>query len=221
MNVDYLRTALEADVYTRESRITSLVTLTSRYDLRKEDEALLVCSTFPLIYAEWEAFYVSSIKSFFEEIDKQEYNLEELHPNYYVHNTELTFKQFLEYPGKEKIKQKYAFLTSLKPYFNSDPIILDKEVNTESNLGFQVMNGLFKLYNMDIIPDKPFGKGSIKSELNSFLLHKRNAVAHGDNSISISKEDLNRAKMLVFNLMEMTKEIIISGAENDCYLKSN
>lgn len=222
MNIDILEQLLEENKIERETKITSLVTLTTRYILRSDDESLLITSSFPLIYAEWEAFFVFAIRTYFNEIDRLAINPELMHPLYYVHNTELEFKQFMDYPSKDKLKQKYRFITNLKPYLNSNPIILNKEVNTESNLGFQTLNSLLKLYNMEPLPDMPCSYDAekfYKSELNKFLLHKRNAVAHGDSVIVINKDDLTRAKNLIFDLMDITKNRVLDAALNDKYLK--
>ncbi|MEY4768891.1 MAG: hypothetical protein RL637_1530, partial [Pseudomonadota bacterium] len=73
-------------------------------------------------------------------------------------------------------------------------------------------------FNLEKISEYPEPRYSLKQELDMFLLKARNSIAHGQNSIIIQREDLNRAIKLVETLMDLVFEKIMDGFNNRTYL---
>ena len=57
----------------------------------------------------------------------------------------------------------------------------------------------------------------MSDELDKFLLHNRNGIAHGNPSGTITMDEITKAIRLVEKLMDLTKESIVNGYKNDCF----
>lgn len=215
MDDSFLRSEIEADMEVRMRSLTLIKTMSSRYGFRRADKDEWLRCSFPVIYAEWEGFFCSSIALYFRQINRLNLKFHDIHPNYFVRNAEKTFRQFKEYPSG--MKQKHTFLSKLYTYFHND-LILRTDVNTEDNLGFNVMNNIFDTLNMGQIDDHiNHDDYSLKDDLNKFLLDTRNGIAHGNPSKTLDVSDITRAIALVKNLMQLSMEKILSGYRNEVF----
>lgn len=219
MDSTFLRSEIEGDISRREAYMTRVKTLSSRYSfLEKDVETWLRCS-FPIIYAEWEGFFVNAMTLFIREINLLGLSHDNLAEKYYVNNIEKRYKQLKQYPQDDKFNQKKRFLYGLKDYLRqTTAVTLSSEINTESNLGFNVLNAILDLYCINKIEDHlDHNETSYKSELDSFLLDKRNGIAHGDPSVTISVGDITKAINLVTRMMYEVKENICDAFEREVY----
>ena len=79
MKSDFLRSEIESDITTRERNLTLIKTLPSRYPgFREEDKKCWERCSFPIIYAEWEGFFVSAFRLYLREISKENLMVHEL-----------------------------------------------------------------------------------------------------------------------------------------------
>jgi hypothetical protein len=220
MNATILKNDLESDISNRMENLTTIRTMSSRYSFSDNDIAAWTRCAFPIIYAEWEGFFVHAIEIYIGKINEIGLVLDDLHPNYLVRNTEKKFKQLKDYPDLPN--KKYTFLNNLMTYFrNTNPISLETDVNTESNLGFKVLNNILKLLNLEEIKDHINDDDySLQNETDRFLLNKRNGIAHGDPSSTITTDDITKAIKLVETLMNLTKDSIVKGYEIECFKNS-
>ncbi|MBO7461726.1 MAG: hypothetical protein J6T96_03910 [Bacteroidales bacterium] len=219
MDETTLKNDLESDIDHRLDNLTTIRTMPSRYSFSDNDKEVWIRCSFPIIYAEWEGFFVNAISSYFRKINEIGIPLTQLHPNYFVRNTEKKFSQLLQYP--KIFNDRYNFLTNLMNYFRRDEnIALETRVNTESNLKFKVLNNILKELNLEVITDCEFEGSSLSDELDKFLLHNRNGIAHGNPSGTITMDEITKAINLVEKLMDLTKESIVNGYKNDCFKKS-
>ena len=126
-------------------------------------------------------------------------------------NTELRFRQFRQYPLKHT--HKASFFEKLRQFYKAETFEIIPIVSTESNVGFKVLNRIMEDFNLETIPDypKPKENYSLKQELDRFLLKIRNDIAHGNNPITVKREDLERAIILVEMLMDLVYERIRKG----------
>ncbi|OQX04224.1 MAG: hypothetical protein BWK80_54045, partial [Desulfobacteraceae bacterium IS3] len=62
---------------------------------------------------------------------------------------------------------------------------------------------------------------SLRTELDNFLLKIRNASSHGDNSVVVNRDDLDRAIKLVETLMDLVFERIKAGFKKKSYLNQS
>jgi hypothetical protein len=94
-------------------------------------------------------------------------------------------------------------------------------VNTESNVGFEVLNKILQKLGLEKIQEYPEPRYSLKAEL-KHLLEVRNAIAHGnDSAVVVKRDDLDKVIKLVEILMDLILEKIINGIETKAYLKLN
>lgn len=219
MDSAFLRSEIESDISRREGNMARVKTLSSRYSFLSNDVDTWLRCSFPIIYAEWEGFFVNAMTLFIREVNAIGLSLDELAEEYYINNLEKRYKQFKQYPLDDKIKQKKKFLYDLKGYLRqTTPITISSEINTESNLGFNTLNTILNLYNIEKIQDHlDHDATSYKEKLDAFLLDKRNGIAHGDPSVTITANDVSNAIQLVSKLMYEVKERICNGFEQDVF----
>lgn len=142
----------------------------------------------------------------------------QLGKHYLVRDVEKKFKQINNnYP--QKLDKRHNFISSFIQYCKNDTVTLNTEINTESNLGFQELNGILESLNLNSVEDHVnHDSYSLKDDLNKFLLDIRNGIAHGNPTQTIKTDDITKAIELVKNLMENIKEKFKEGLENEVYL---
>lgn len=218
MKSDFLRSEIESDITTRERNLTLIKTLPSRYPgFREEDKKCWERCSFPIIYAEWEGFFVSAFRLYLREISKENLMVHELSDHYLLHESECRFKQLKEYPSE--LKRRHKFIKNLLTFYRDDsPLTLVPNINTESNLGFNVMNNILGYFCLNTVNDHIDNNAySLKDDMDKFLLNTRNGIAHGDARITASTEEITKAISLVTRLMHIIKDILCSGVEAQVY----
>ena len=218
MKSDFLRNEIEADIVARDRNLTLMKTLPSRYpDFREEDKACWERCSFPIIYAEWEGFFVSAFQLYLREINKLGLKINELSKHYLLRETECSFRQLKEYP--KEMKKRQNFLLDLMTYFREDsPLILKLDVNTESNLGYGIMNGILNYFNLSMVEDHiDHDAYSLKDDMDKFMLYTRNGIAHGDPTITATTADITKAIALVKRLMYVIEDVLCEGFDNEVY----
>ena len=217
MDASFLRSELESDILIRQQNLSRIKTMPVRYLFRSDDvESWLRCA-FPIIYAEWEGFFVYALSLYFREVNKLHLKLDDLNDKYFVRNADKNFKQLREYPSD--YGKRLNFLKSLLTYFrNTGEVDLNSEVNTESNLGFKVMNVILGGLNFKLIEDHiDHDAYSLKVDMERFLLDKRNGLVHGDPASTVTTEQVTKAILLVERLMNLTKDTILDGFKNEVF----
>lgn len=217
MDESFLRSEIEADIAQRQLNLSHIKTIPTRYLFRQEDVNTWLRCAFPIIYAEWEGFFVYALSLYFREVNKLHLGLDQLNDKYFVRNADKNFKQLNEYPSV--FKKRLAFLRDLHSYFrNTGDVTLSNEVNTESNLGFKVMNAILGGLNFTIIEDHiDHDAYSLKDDMDKSLLDKRNGLVHGDPAYTVSTDQVTNAVALVERLMNLTKDTILAGYKNEVF----
>lgn len=217
MDNSFLRSEIESDMAVRQANLSRIKTIPSRYSFRNEDTDTWLRCAFPIIYAEWEGFFVYALSLYFREVNKLHLCLDDLHDSYFIRNAEKNFRQLKEYPTKDR--HKLNFLKGMLTYFrNTGEVLVNQEINTESNLGFGVMNAILGHLNMNRIEDHiDHDAYSIKDDMDKFLLDKRNGLVHGDPASTVDTAQISSAIALVERLMDLTKETILDGFQRDVY----
>lgn len=219
MDNTFLRSEIEADIITRQDNLSRIKTIPSRYLFREEDMQTWLRCAFPIIYAEWEGFFVYALSLYFREVNKLHLTLDDLHDLYFIRNAEKIFKQLNEYPKQGKPQKKNSFLRKMLDYFrNTGDVELNAEINTNSNLGFGVMNTILGHLGMKKIEEHiHHDVYSLKADMDKFLLDKRNGLVHGDPASTVKIADITQAISLVELLMQETKESILDGFQSEVY----
>ena len=160
---------------------------------------------------------MSAFQLYLREINKLSLKINELSKHYLLRETECRYKQLKEYP--KDLKKRQNFLQNLMTYFRQDdPMMLKMDVNTESNLGFGIMNGILCYFNLREIKEHVNDDAySLKDDMDKFMLHIRNGISHGDPSITATTADITKAISLVERLMHIIEDVLCEGFENEVY----
>lgn len=137
---------VEADILERERNLTLLKTIPTRYGFQDNDKAAWIRCSFPIIYAEWEGFFVNTATLYLRQINSLRLRKGQLGKHYLVRDVEKKFKQINNnYP--QKLEKRHDFISKFMQYSKTDAVDLSTEINTESNLGFNELNGILKALN--------------------------------------------------------------------------
>lgn len=207
---------LNADIEERQTLLLQIKTLYLRYDFKETDEQFFLNFAIPAIYAIWEGFIQTSFQIYVQQLNQLNLNSNSICKPLLVYHMENTYKQFNEYPQKQQGKVK--FYEQLNQFYQSEFIEITRIINTKINVGFDVLKDILQAFNLEPISEYIQPAYPLKTELDNFLLRTRNSIAHGQNSIIVSREDLNRAILLVEMLMDLVQQRILSGFENKSYL---
>jgi len=207
---------ITSDIETRLSSMSSIKTLTSRYNLLDYDKNLLLQHSIPMIYSIWEGFIQQAFQIYIRTLNRLELSFNTLCKPMLIFHLENKFKQFTEYP--KRLNKKLLFFEGLNQFYHTEKININPVVNTESNVGFAVLNKILAEFNLETIPEYHEPRYSLKDELDKFLLKIRNNIAHGQNSIVVTTNDITRAIKLVTLLMDLVFERIRNGFIGQTYL---
>ncbi len=211
-----LEQEIRSDIDERQKLMLQIKTLYLRYRLNEKDEKMFLIYSIPAVYAIWEGFIQNTFKAYIQELNKLELTVDTICKPILIHHLESKFPQFREYP-KHTNSRKVSFFDNLNQFYIEKTIDISTIVNTESNVGFKVLKNLLEKFNLDPIPDYPEPRYSLSQELEK-LLKIRNAVAHGQDSVVVNREDLEGSIELVNRLMDLVFEKIIDGFEKKSYL---
>lgn len=209
MSITILEEEIQSDIDERKGLLLQTKTIPLRYNFSNSDEQHFINYSIPIIYSIWEGFVQTTFQTYIREINRLNLSIDLICKPILIHNIESKFKQLRQYP--DKLPRKVKFLSELRSFFNTNPIYVSPTVNTQSNVGFNVLNGLLASFNLGSIPEYPQPGFSLKVELDDFLLKIRNDVAHGQNAILVNRDDVERAIKLVELLMDLMYSKIREG----------
>lgn len=197
---------------------------TSRYSLSSKHQDIFSTQSISMVYSLWESFIQKSFNLYIDELNKSSIDFHDFCDEIVIHHMENCFKQFKEYPGNDN--KKIKFFTSLRAFHTSSSCSISRVVNTESNVGFNVLNKLLKSFALEKFPEHwehySHPSPNLRDSLELFL-RLRNAVAHGGDLTSEEKVDqevYDRFKKLVKDLMYEIRLKMLYGLEHKTFLKS-
>jgi len=196
---------------------------TRRYSLSSKHKDIFSTQSISMIYSVWESFIQKSFNLYIDEINTVGVDFYDFCDEIVIHHMENSFKQFKEYP--EKDNRKIKFFTSLKEFHAISHCPISRVVNTESNVGFNVLNKLLKSFALEKFPehwkDYTHPNPNFRDSLDLFL-RLRNAVAHGGDLVSedkINQQVYARFKKLVTDSMYEIRLKMLYGLEHKTFLK--
>ena len=217
-NLTILEQDIRSDIGERQQLMLQIKTLYLRYQFNERDEKLFLSYSMPAIYAIWEGFIQTSFKTYVQEINKINLSVNTVHKQILCYHIENSFKQFKQYP--KNYNKKVVFFDKLGEFYSADIIEITRTINTENNVGFDVLNRLLAAFNLEKIPDY-YEQRWLKNELDERLLRIRNQVAHGQDSIIVSRNDLEDSINLVNILMELVLNRTMIGFSTESYRTQN
>jgi RiboL-PSP-HEPN len=198
---------------------------TKRYSLSLKHQDILSTQSISMIYSLWESFVQKSFNLYIDELNRVGIDFYDFCDEIVIHHMENSFKQFKEYPGNDN--KKVRFFASIKDFHASNSCSISRVVNTESNVGFNVLNKLLKSFALENFPEHwgnyAHPNPNLRDSLELFL-RLRNAVAHGGDLASEEKIDqavYARFKNLVTDLMYEIRSKMLYGLQHQTFLKGD
>lgn len=222
--IDFTR-ELSSDIQERSSAIFIIerVFFTNLYSMIDAHRDVVLLHTIPMLYSIWEGFIQSSFGLYIDYLNRQSITHYQLSKPILLSYTEKKFRQFKEYPS-DKTK-RITFIDKLSSFFGETQINIPRNVNTESNVGFDVLNNLLGAYSLESFPERydryNHPNPCLKDVLNDFL-NERNNIAHGGNISShnrITQETFEKYKQLVLFLMYKVEHRFIDGINNSSHMR--
>jgi hypothetical protein len=196
---------------------------TQRYGLSLKHQEIFSIQSISMIYSLWEGFVQKSFNLYIDEINKTQTNLDKYCDEIVIYHMENSFKQFKEYPAKTNKKVK--FFASLREFHLNNSCIISRVVDTESNVGLDVLNNLLKRFALEQLPDHwasyAHPNPNLRDSLKLFL-KLRNEVAHGcELTSNIDQGMYDRFKKMVIDLMWEVRSKMILGLKDSSFLVSH
>ena len=211
-----------------EERLTVLFEIeraifTKRYSLSLKHQEIFATQSISMIYAIWEGFVQTSFNLYIDELNKIDIEFYTFSDDIVIHHMENSFRQFREYPNKDK--QKIKFFKDIKAFHNESSQPISRVVNTQSNVSFSVLNKLLKTFSLEQFPehwnDYKYPNPNLKNSMDLFL-KLRNTVAHGGDLVSeekVNQSVYNRFRNLVRDLMYEIRLKMLDGLERQTFLQ--
>lgn len=151
-----------------------------------------------MIYAHWEGFVVSSIRLLLGHLNKLKLNPSDVKTNLVVVGLGDSYKSL---SGKQSFEQRIEFTDKFTGVFNKE-LKFDKKVDTKSNLNSKIFIDLCEMFTFESSSFKEYS-GDIDR-----LVSVRNSIAHGENSIVVNMDNVNKYIDAVTKSMDiLTSEI--------------
>lgn len=207
----------------RQAVITEIerAIFTSRYELTSKHFTIFSTNSISILYSIWEGFVQNLFGLFIDEINKQQIELFSLCDSLIIYCQERKFRQLKEYP--QKSKGKISYMKKLKTFYANEVHLIPRVLDTESNIGFEVLNRLLEQFNLEIYPEHwgiyKYPNPNLKENLLLFL-RLRNTVAHGGELLpeeSIDKKMYERFKKLSLDLMYDLRGKMLNSLKNEKY----
>jgi RiboL-PSP-HEPN len=199
---------------------------TKRYSLSSRHREIFSTQSVSMLYSVWEGFVQTSFNLYIDEINRLNLKVFDLCDPVVIHHMENSFKQFKAYP--ENPGKKAKFFRSLQEFhvYESENCSLPRIINTESNVGFSVLNRLLETFSLEKFTEywKEYKhpQPNLKDSMD-LLLKLRNSVAHGGDLAPEHKVDqvlYGRFKNLVIDLMYEIREKMLDGIRRKTFILS-
>lgn len=208
----------------RQSVITEIerAIFTNRYNLSEKHFIIFSKNSISILYSIWEGFVREIFSIFIDEINSEGAGFFGMADNIIIFCCEREFRQLKDYPLK--VRKKISYFKKLKEFYSNEIRRVPRDVDTESNVGFEVLNKLLIQFNLETYPEQ-WGKykypaPNLKENLSMFL-RLRNTIAHGGELLpeeSISQENYKRYKNLCVDLMYDLRIKLMKGLTSKKYL---
>ncbi|HEL4860544.1 TPA: hypothetical protein UL920_004097 [Stenotrophomonas maltophilia] len=136
----------------------------------------------PMIYAHWEGYVVSSLRILIEHLNELQLQPERVPTKLIVLGLGDCYRSL---SGKQSLVQRITFTDRFKGLLRTT-ITFEKKINTKSNLRSEVLQELCDIYGFDFQQFR-----GVTGDINR-LVNIRNCIAHGENSILPSADNVKK-----------------------------
>lgn len=207
--MELLLSEIQEDINWRVSEIANIKSIPLRYNLLDSHRETLTLYSTPSIYAIWEGFLKNTFELLTRYINELEIDINNIHENILTHSIENKCQLG---NGRKHFDKKINLVELLSTIYSS-PLNIEQGIPTESNANYKVTNKILERFNikdLDICYKKPLDR----------LLLFRNKIAHGENSIKVTRNDIDEFTILVQNIMYEVVVLIENSLKNENYKKN-
>lgn len=156
-------------------------------------EALWYRMSIPMLYAHWEGYVQSALKTVLNHLNDKNIAFENAKTNICVLSLGEAYRSL---SGKQSFQQRIEFTDRYKALCNAS-LTFSRKIDTKSNLKSEVFNELCDSFG--------FNKNQFADKLFSIdkLVHIRNAIAHGENSTAISIDQFDNYLKSYYDAVDM------------------
>lgn len=172
------------------------------------DKTLWCRMCIPIVYAHWEGFVVNSLKILITYLNKLELLPRHINTNLIVVCLADSYKSL---SGKQSFEQRIEFTNKFQSRL-ATKVKFQKKINTKSNLKSKVLQEICFMYGFNFEKFK-----DVTSDIDR-LVNVRNSIAHGENAIVPTEENLLMYIAAVKKAMDLFLEEINIFIEYEKYL---
>ncbi|TAF68180.1 MAG: hypothetical protein EAZ55_00315 [Cytophagales bacterium] len=194
---------------------------TNRYNLNNKHFTIFSTNSISILYSIWEGFIQKIFGLYIDEINKEEIDFFSFCDNIIIFCKERNFRQLKDYP--QKTSGKISFMKKLKDFYSINVHLIPRVIDTQSNVGFEVLNRLLEQFNIVTYPEQwdvyKYPNPNLKENLHIFL-KLRNTIAHGGELLpeeSIDQKTYERFKKIVLDLMYDLRDKMLDSLINKKY----
>lgn len=207
-----LRTAIADCLDRRRNALTETVRVVAAHKdtvLHQRACAMAI----PMIYAHWEGFAKEVLQLYVEFLEKCAVAQREVHSNLLAYSWSGSFRKLQgTLTHDKKVELIERFLGSLTEALAFEK--REREIDTKSNLLFEVLEDLARFLCLDIAPMRG------QSKKLDALVSRRNNIAHGGREQKIEDADIEEYRTLVLSLMEALEKVLDAAVQSSTYRRT-
>ena len=210
--MNLLEERISEEIKQREEEIAVIKRMLSHTPAPQRD--ILRKYTIPAFYSLWEGYVKSSFKIYIEEINSLKLRAHELELQLFAYAIDKKYLKNLN--NLEDFQQRQECIERVydEVLQNSRINLPTDEVSTKSNANLKIVNKILLRLNLEKLPEEKFEK-----RLDEFLKF-RNRISHGDMSISITQDHIEKFSLLVIELMGEVLIQISEGYNKETFRRS-
>lgn len=190
MNMELLIAEIQEDINWRVSEISILKTIPLKYSILESHKKTLIFYSIPSLYSIWEGYVKKTFELLTAFLNKLDIQPNQVHINILTHAIEIECKLGNE---RKHFDKKINLVESAINIYDTT-LNIKQGIPTESNVNYKVFNGILDRFNIKRLDNK------YEKPLDRLLLF-RNKIAHGENSIKVTKQDVDDFSLLIESLM--------------------
>lgn len=164
----------------------------------------------PMLYAHWEGYAKEVLQLYVEYLGKTAIAQREVQPSLLAYSWSGSFRKLSgNLTHDRKVELIERFLGSFTDALAFDK--KEKEIDTKSNLIFEVLEDLARFFCLDISPMRD------QSKKLDALVNRRNNIAHGGREHKIEDSDIEDYRSLVLSLMESLETVLNCAVQSASY----
>lgn len=171
-------------------------------------EATATSMAIPALYAHWEGFVKEALTLYLEYVEARGLTPVQANPSIFAFSLREHARRL---QGNQSIERLREFATWTLEAISSPIVFRNKQLETRSNLRFEVLEDLCEYLGIDTCEMQ-----HCKIKLDS-LVHRRNNLSHGGRQEKISIATIEDYALFVIDIMEALESILLRSVESKSF----